>query len=75
MKRPNMNAEPMIIEGHKAWHIGRTVDGKEVYQLEKGFCHLKNGVVEFGEAVDDEGNFVKPVKEKPAAKKPKKGKE
>lgn len=79
LKKANMNAEPMIIEGRKAWHIGKAADGREVYQLEKGFCRLFKGVAEFGEAVDEEGNFLKaakPAKEEkpPVEKKQKKGK-
>ncbi|MBQ7875619.1 MAG: hypothetical protein IJ306_10795 [Oscillospiraceae bacterium] len=58
LKKPNFESQPMIIEGHKAWHIGKDPAGKEVYQLEKGFLKLKNGKTEYGEAVDDDGNFV-----------------
>lgn len=58
MKKPNFEAEPIIIEGHKAWNIGKDPAGKEVYQLEKGFLKLKNGKTEYGDAIDDDGNFV-----------------
>lgn len=59
MNKANKEAQPIIIEGKKAWHIGRTADGKEVFELEKGYCHLKNGNAEFGKAIDENGNFVK----------------
>lgn len=59
MKKANKEAQPILIEGRKAWHIGKTPDGKEVFELEKGYCHLKGGKAEFGEMIDGEGNFVK----------------
>ena len=58
MKKANKQAEPILLKGKKGWHIGRTPDGKDVFQLEKGFAHLKNGNVEFGKNIDEEGNFT-----------------
>ena len=70
MKKANFEAQPMIIDGCKAWHIGKDKEGKEVYQLEKGYLKIKNGRIEYGEEVDDEGNFVKkPKKTKEEGKK------
>lgn len=78
LKKPNFESQPMIIEGHKAWHIGKDPDGKEVYQLEEGFLKLKNGKTEYGPKIDDEGNFVAledpPEAEAPGGDKPKGGK-
>lgn len=59
MKKPNFCTEPVIIAGKKCWNIGKDPEGKEVYYHKKGYIKLKNGIIEQGEAIDENGNFVK----------------
>lgn len=66
----NHEAEPLILEGHRAYCMGRNPDGKTVFEIEGGFLLLKNGKVETGKKIDEEGRLLP---EEP--KKPKKGKE
>jgi hypothetical protein len=62
MEKPNLIAEPIILDGKKCWNVGRDPEGKEVYFHKDGFIKLKNGKLEHGKAIDDEGNFVKEKK-------------
>lgn len=63
-EKPNFNAEPILIDGKKCWHIGKDKGGKEVYYHEKGYLKIKDGKIELGEKIDSQGNFVKKAKGK-----------
>ena len=58
MDKPNLITEPVILAGKKCWNIGRDPEGKEVYWHKDGYIKLKNGKIEQGKAIDENGNFV-----------------
>lgn len=64
MKEPNLFSEPVVISGKKCWNIGKDPEGKEVYYHKKGYIKVKDGNLEQGEAIDENGNFIKKGKEK-----------
>lgn len=59
MKKPNLITEPVILVGKKCWNIGKDPEGKEVYYYKGGYIKLKNGEIEKGKAIDENGNFIK----------------
>lgn len=68
--KPNHEAEPIVLSGHRAYFMGKNPEGKSVFEIEGGFLLLKNGKVETRKKIDEEGRLLF---EEP--KKPKKGKE
>lgn len=64
MNKPNFCTEPIVIDGKRCWNVGKDPEGKEVYYHEKGYLKIKNGVIEHGKAIDEDGNFLKKGKEK-----------
>lgn len=59
MKEPNLFTEPVILAGKKCWNVGKDPEGKEVYYHKGGYIKIKNGQLEHGKAIDENGNFVK----------------
>ena len=68
MKKPDLSREPIILDGKKCWNVGKDPEGKEVFYHEKGYIKLKNGVLEHGKNIDENGNFVKEGKKKDGEK-------
>ncbi len=59
MEKPNLIAEPIILDGKKCWNVGKDPEGKEVYYHKSGYIKLKNGKTEHGKNIDENGNFIK----------------
>lgn len=56
--KPNYEAQPSVIEGKKAFFMGKNPEGKAVFEIEGGFLLLKNGKTEIGKAIDEEGRLI-----------------
>lgn len=67
--KPNYEAEPSVIEGRKAWFMGKNPDGKAVFKINDGFLLLKNGKTEIGNFIDEEGRFIPETQEIETEKK------
>lgn len=68
MKKPDFSREPIILDKKECWNVGRDPEGKEVFYHKNGFIKLKNGVLEHGKNIDENGNFVKEGKKKDGEK-------
>lgn len=63
LNKPNFNSEPIVLDGKECWNVGKDPEGKEVYYHKKGYIKIKNGVLEHGKAIDEDGNFIKKGKD------------
>lgn len=68
MKKPDFSREPIILDGKECWNVGKDPEGKEVFYHKNGFIKLKNGLLEHGKNIDENGNFVKEGKKKDGEK-------